>query len=237
MEAKALQEENALKLLTDGTAAVDAAKQQYQTAADTQLKTVALAEWQQGMDLLNEIPSETLAGRMSATRLEAYRRDFGQVSGLIAGDNRASTLIQAAKEFAWTASSEAQNPPHSAETWQRIAGLWQQAIARLEQVPVEDVGYSEAQRMIAEYQNKLGVIREQQIKEQRALEAFESAQTKNAYLGETVDSLEVNVYASELQSIANELNKVEPGTTSYGAAQQLLKAVQGQLREAVEASS
>lgn len=232
MEAKVFQEENALTLLADGTVAVDAAKQQYQSATEAQAQMAAAADWQAGMDLLNEIPPETLAGRMGQTKLEAYRRDFGQLSGLLAGGNRTSTLIDAAKQFAWTASSEAQNTPHSAETWGRIAGLWQPAIARLEQVPVEDVGYTEAQRMLAEYQNKLGYVQEQQIREQRSQDAFESAQLRNTALVGKVTRLNTDQYTSELQSIAHDLNKVQTGTTVYEPAQQLMQAVQARLQEA-----
>ncbi|MDB9526661.1 hypothetical protein PN498_11720 [Oscillatoria sp. CS-180] len=235
IEAKVFQEDNALDLLEQGTAAVETAKQQYQSATETPVKLDAAAAWQTGLDMLNEIPSETLAGRMAATRLEAYQRDFNQVSGLLAGGSRTSTLIDAAKQFAWTASEEAQNPPHSAETWERITGLWQQAIARLEQVPVEDAGYNEAQRMLAEYQNKLGVIQEQLVKEQRSRQALESAQQKNIELADRVQNLDAARYAGALQSIVNDLNRVEPGTTAYEPAQQLLAAVQERLRAAAAA--
>ena len=231
MEAKVFQEENALTLLAEGTTAVDAAMQEYQAAAETQPKMAAAAEWQAGMDLLNEIPSETLAGRLGQTKLTAYQRDFSQVSGLLAGGNRTSTLIEAAEQFAWTASTEAQNPPHSVESWARIAGLWQQAIARLEQVPVEDAGYTEAQAKLADYQNKLGYVEEQQISEQRSQQALDAALAKNTDLGKRVSSLDQAAYASELQSIVNDLNKVAAGTTAYEPAQQLLRAVQARLQE------
>ncbi|MGD1940131.1 MAG: hypothetical protein ACFB0G_02355, partial [Leptolyngbyaceae cyanobacterium] len=160
-----------------------------------------------------------------------YQRDFSQVSGLLAGGNRTSTLIEAAEQFAWTASTEAQNPPHSVESWARIAGLWQQAIARLEQVPVEDAGYTEAQAKLADYQNKLGYVEEQQISEQRSQQALDAALAKNTDLGKRVSSLDQAAYASELQSIVNDLNKVAAGTTAYEPAQQLLRAVQARLQE------
>jgi hypothetical protein len=231
MEAKVFQEQNALTLLASGTAAVDTAQQQYQSAADTQAKMQAVASWQTGMDQLNEIPPETLAGRMGRTKLAAYERDFSQVSGMLAGGDRTSTLIDAAKQFAWTAATQAQNPPHSVETWGRIVGLWQQAIARLEQVPVDDVGYNEAQRMLAEYQNNLGIVQEQQTREARSQEAFAAAQSKNTRLGEQVGNMDTAAYGSALQSIVNDLEQVAPGTTEYAAAQQLKQAVQSRLRE------
>jgi len=231
MEAKVFQENNALANLEQGTAAVDAAKQQYQAATTAQEKTAAATAWQAGMDTLTEIPPETLAGRMSQTKLQAYQRDFEQVSGQLAGGSRTSTLIEAAKNFAWTASTAAQNPPHSVETWQRIADLWQEAIARLTQVPVDDVGYDEAQRMLAEYQNNLGIIQEKQNQEQRSRTALAAAKEKNIRLGEVVDTLDRNRYTSELQRILTDLEQVENGTTAYSEAQQMMTAVQARLQE------
>ncbi|HEY9890012.1 MAG TPA: hypothetical protein V6D02_16520, partial [Candidatus Obscuribacterales bacterium] len=231
MEAKVFQEENALQLLTDGAAAVDAAKADYQTAATTEDKLAAAAAWQSGMDMLNEIAPETLAGRMGQTKLAAYQRDFAQVSGLLAGGSRAATLITAAKEFAWTASLEAEKAPLCADSWARLAGLWQLAIARLEEVPVEDVGYAEAQRSLAEYQNKLGHVLEQQANEEQSEQALAAALEKNAALGGRVEYLSTAAYASELQSIVNDLNRVVEGTTDYAEAQTLLQAVQARLQE------
>ena len=233
MEAQLFQEQNALDGLDAGIDAVEAAQQQYEDATSPSEKTDATVAWQAGIDTLNEIPPETLAGRIAQSKLKAYRRDLEEVTGTLAGGNRAATLIQAAKEFAWTASTEAQDAPFPPEVWQRIAGLWQQAIDRLEQVPVEDSGYTEAQRILAEYQNKLGVVEARLIQEQRSQAALESAQFKNVSLTARVEQTQLNTaqYASELQSILNDLSKVEEGTTVYESAQQLIQAIQARLQQ------
>lgn len=182
MEAKVFQERNALTSLDEGTDAVELAKQQYQAADATQGKMEAAAAWQTGIDRLNEIPSETLAGRRAQTKLQAYERDFGQIAGTLAGGNRSSTFIAAAQQFAMTASTEAQNAPLPAESWERIANLWNQSIERLERITVEDAGYDEAQRMLAEYQNKLGVVQERLVQEARSQEALDEANDRNTNL-------------------------------------------------------
>lgn len=231
MEAKVFQEENALSLLADGSTAVEVAKQAYQSAATPEKKNTAIANWQAGVDQLNEIPPETLAGRMAQTKLEAYRRDLEQIAGIQAGGNRASLLIDAAQQFAWTASVEAQNAPLPPESWLQIAELWEQAIDRLEQVPVEDAGYAESQRMLAEYTNNLGAIESRLIAEQRSQAAFELASKLNTDLAAYADTLSPNQYAGRLQQILNELSKVEQGTTVQEQAQGLATAVQARLQQ------
>ncbi|WP_008316996.1 hypothetical protein [Leptolyngbya sp. PCC 6406] len=232
MEAKIFQEENAFTLLDQGTTEVDAAKVQYQAAPTTEAKTTAVMAWQGGMDKLNEIPPETLAGRQAQTRLAAYRRDFEQVSGLLAGDNRSITLINAAKQFAMQAANTAQNAPHRAEIWVEIIGLWETAISRLEEVPIEDPGYSEAQAKLAEYGRNLATIRIRLAQEQEAQDYWLRAEERQIRLWESSRRLSSEAYAAELQLTVNELKRVEPGTTPYDDAQTLLRSVQAELAKA-----
>ena len=146
MDAKVFQEKNAQTLLIQGEEKVNRAKQQYQLVQSAAEKQQAIAAWQAGMDLLNQIPPQTLAGRLSQTKLAAYRRDFQQVSKLAVAGQRSYSLIEAAKQFGWRAANASQNPPHSAAQWQEIINLWQQAIQRLQQVPVGDLAYLDAQK-------------------------------------------------------------------------------------------
>ncbi|MDA0266155.1 MAG: hypothetical protein O2890_13005 [Cyanobacteria bacterium] len=232
MEAKIFQEQNAFTLLDQGTSEVDAAKAQYQAAPTTEEKTAAAIAWQAGMDKLNEIPAETLAGRQAQTKLNAYGRDFEQVAGLLAGGSRSSTLIDAAKQFAWTASTEAQNPPHSQENWQRFMGLWQQAIDRLEKIAPEDAGYDEAQAMLAEYTNNLGIVQGKLTVEKTAVAAWDIAQSRNTNLWGRSGEMSPGDYAREVQSIIYELKKIESGTTPYEEAQILLRSLEAELQKA-----
>lgn len=232
MEARVFQEKNAQTLLTSATQAVDTAKQTYQTASATPDRATALAHWQSGMDQLNEIPGETLAGRMAQTKLAAYHRDYDQIAGRVAGGNRSSSLINAAREFAYKASLEGQNPPHTVENWSRIADLWAEAVQRLEQVPLDDVGYAESQRLLAEYTTNLGTVKGRMAEEEKAVAAFEHVQAKNAeLLGQNLSEMAPNQIASQFQTIINDLNKIQPGTTPYSEAQEMLRSAEEKLKQ------
>ncbi|HSM81573.1 MAG TPA: hypothetical protein VLS96_07800 [Nodosilinea sp.] len=225
MEAVVFQERNAQYLLEEGTLAVDAAQQAFQTAPSAAERATALTTWQRGMDRLSEIPPETLAGRQSATKLQAYQRDYQQVAGSVAGGNRSGTLIEVAKAFGAQAAVAGQNPPHSAEKWQSIAGLWETAIARLNEIPIDDLGYSAAQQQLAQYQRNLDVVQENIANETTSAQALESAIQKNIQMQgrPNLDDMAANQIASLIQDIVNDLKKVKPGTTSYPEAQEMLK--------------
>lgn len=146
MEAQVFQEKNAHAQLTQADQALNTAKQQYQQAKETADKQKANAAWQAALDQLAQIPPETLAGKEAQTKLKAYQRDFDKVGG--------SNLIAAAQEFALQAEKAGQNPDLE---WEQVEALWQEAINRLKQVSLQDVGYSEAQKLLAEYQTKSSI--------------------------------------------------------------------------------
>ncbi|MGG6239985.1 hypothetical protein ACQ4N7_15270 [Nodosilinea sp. AN01ver1] len=232
MEAVVFQERNAQNLLQEGTTAVEEAQQAFQTAQSGADRATALTTWQRGMDKLNEIPPETLAGRQSATKLEAYERDYQQVTGTVAGGDRSNTLVDAARAFAYQAALAAQNPPHPATTWERAAGLWETAIARLEDIPAQDPGYSQAQVLLAEYQANLGIIQENAAREEASAQALDSAIEKNTrMLAQNLEGMDRNQIASLMQDIINDLEKVQPGTTSYPRASDLLKSANQKLAQ------
>ncbi len=132
MEAKVFQEKNAMKQLETSEVAIKQAKEEYQQAKDEPIKTNAISNWQMGIDELTVIPASTLGGKVAKTKLKAYRRDFKEVSGFVAGNYRTNTVIAAAQQFSSKAISSCENPPHSVNRWQQCANLWQDAIKGLE---------------------------------------------------------------------------------------------------------
>ncbi|HEY9695223.1 MAG TPA: hypothetical protein V6D15_23725 [Oculatellaceae cyanobacterium] len=236
LAAKVFQEKNAQTFLSEGQQALNTAKQQYQQASTPTDKQTAIASWSSALDQLEQIPSETLAGKTSQKKLEAYKRDYQEIVGLAAGNERISTLIAAAKQFSMQAAVASQNPPHSVSQWEQIEGLWQQAIVRLAEIPPEDLaGYAIAQKSLAEYQANLGQIKIRKQYEADSVSALEQSQSaiQNLIASTPTDAklLDRNRTISQIQGIINQLEKVKPGTTSYLKAQELLLSAQNKLKQ------
>jgi hypothetical protein len=222
LEVVAFQEKNAQVALFEVEQALNSAKQQYQQATTPVDKGIAIAAWQTALDQLAVIPSQTLAGRTAQQKYVAAERDFTAIVGVAAGNERTSTMIEAARGFAWEAAKAGQNPPHSVEQWLQVEALWQQAIQGLEQIPSDDlVGYAEAQELLAAYSANLGEIRVRREAEQTSVMALQGAKDQIATINSFVGG-DVGYIASQLQSIINDLERVEDGTTAYLEAQQLL---------------
>nr|MDZ8062115.1 hypothetical protein [Nostoc sp. EkiNYC01] len=236
LEAKVFQEKNAQTLLTDNMQGLLNAKQQYQQAATVTDRKTAIAAWQTALNQLEQIPGQTLAGKSAQNQLDAYKREFEEVVGLAAGNERISALITAARQFSWQAAKAGQNPPHAVSEWRQIEHLWEEAIERLKEVPTKDVaGYTEAQQLLAIYESNLGQVKVRRQAEADAVEALSAAQREiENLLASTPDdpqTLDRNRVSSQLQSIINQLEKVESGTTAYLKAQELLLSANNKLRQ------
>lgn len=236
LQAKVFQQQNAQTLLAEGEGAIAAAKQQYQQAATPTDKQAALAAWRSALNQLEQVPSVTLAGMTARTKLDAYHQDFQEVVGLAADNERTITLIFAAQQFSWQAAKASQNPPHTVAEWERIEGLWREAIVRLEQIPAQDLaGYAKAQESLATYQSNLGQIRVRKQAEADSVQALEQAQARIEsllrYTPTDANSLDRNRTISQLQGIINQLAKVQNGTTAYLKAQELLLSAQNKLKQ------
>ena len=233
LEAKVFQEKNAQTLFMQGENALNAAKQQYQQVLTPVDKQAAIVAWQAAIDQLEQLPSQTLAEKTAQKKLDAYKRDFREVVGLAADNERISTLIEAARQFSWQAAKVGQNPPYNVAKWEQIANLWQLAIDRLEAVPAQDLaGYAEAQKLLATYEANLGEVKIRQQAEQESVDALEQAQRQiESLLASNTKYVERSLMVSQLQSIITQLEKVQNGTTAYLKAQDILLSAHSRLKQ------
>jgi hypothetical protein len=236
LEAQVFQEKNAQSLLTDNMQAFLNAKHQYEGATTITDKQTATAAWQTALNQFEQIPGQTLAGKTVQNQLDNYKREFKEVVGLAAGNDRISALITAARQFSWEAAKAGQNPPHTVTEWRQIENLWIEAIERLKEIPSKDVaGYTEAQKLLAIYEANLGQVKVRRQAETDAVEALEAAQReiKSLLASVPVDAhdMQRNQVLSQLQSIINQLEKVQNGTTAYLKAQELLLSANNKLRQ------
>lgn len=114
--------------------------------------------------------------------------------------------------------------------------MWQQAIDRLQEITIEDAGYLEAQKLLAQYQTNLGTIQTRQKVESASKAALSEAKRQIPAWQRLNNSTEnagweQGQMVSQLQEIINQLEQVQPGTTAYTEAQQLLQSARKRLAE------
>jgi len=223
MDARLFQETNAQQQFDQADQAVTTAKQAYQEAANDAEREPAIAQWQTGIDLLRQLPDQTLAHKLAQPKLRAYERDFQQVVGTAAGNSRANSMIAGAQAFETEATKMQANQPQSVAGWQEIIRLREQAIAELKQVSVEDPNYAQVKRIQAEYEGKLSIARSRLTDEETAVKAYEKANVLTRQLLEMASRLDNAQITGRLQEIETTLDQVKPGTTVYAKAALLRK--------------
>lgn len=234
LEAKVFQEKNALIAFTEAEKDLMTAKSQLQQANNSN-KKVAAQSLQSAIDRLNQIPPQTMSGRKAQQLVTTSIRDFRSLTGTSLGNDKVTSLLNGAEEFAKKAAEAGRNPPYSSDRWIAIATLWQEAIQRVEKVTSEDVqGYAEAQKRLAEYQSNLSEVKVRLKNEQESVAALELANQKLAALWASLPKdtkdLNRNQAIASFMSISNELDKIKNGTTVYAKAQEVKMQVQQQLK-------
>ncbi len=236
LQGKVFQEKNAQTALAQAEQMLKIAEQQYKAAKTPLDQQIALNAWQAGLDQMQQVPADTLAGKMVSPKSDAARRDFQLIGGLITNNQQSQSLIQAAKAFSLQAAQASQNAPHSVTEWQKVLDLRSEAIQRLKQVSPDDpIGYAEAQKLMATYIAEQGQIRVRQQRESDAVQAYSQARSRIEDLISSVarDPQRMNPadIAGRLENIIRQLESVDTGTTVYAEAQDLLISAKQKLKE------
>lgn len=212
LDAVVFQDKNALTPLNEGQKTLLQAKQQYEQATNTKDREKAIASWQTAIDKLEQISQQTLAGKTAQTNLKAYKRDFEYA--------RIGTFIAAAQEFDLAAEK-------AKTTKSEVSSeLWQQAITRLNEVPVNNPRYLEAQQLTAAYQVKLKTVINPQsatfieAAKQYAMAAAKASQNPPHTVGEWEQ------VANLWQKAIKQLENIRVEEPSYVEAQKLIAQYQ-----------
>ena len=231
MDAKIFQEINAFGKFDQAQQEIQQAKQDYQNSQDASTKQQAIAAWQSGIDQLKQLPQHTVAKRQADAAYEGYIRDFRQVSGLIAGNNRTNKIIAVAQKFQVKANNTCSKTYHPVQRWQECINLLNTATHKLEKIPLEDAGYLEAQSLLAAFEAELGEMRIRQQEEEYSQRAYESAQNMIVNLPKSVDQDNRDRTTREILTIINKLKKVQPQTTVYQDSLTMISFAENKLQQ------
>ncbi len=231
MEATLFQEHNARTELVKAEQALADAKQALQQAKGAERRKT-ISEWQGAIDSLEQIPSQTLAGRMAQEKLVVAKRDFEQTTGAEVAHTLSTNLIGAAKQFATAAQHPDQKPPHDVGQLRAIEDLWEEAIAPLIKISERDADYPEAQKLLVTYKKARAYVKIQLQAEEESTRAYGKAQQLTQQLmtnAENPFTMNRAQVSSRLQTIIQELEKVKQGTTPYTDAQTLIESAKKRL--------
>ncbi|MGB3403389.1 MAG: hypothetical protein WBA77_11940 [Microcoleaceae cyanobacterium] len=157
--------------------------------------------------------------------LSNYRQESTELGAVIAG-----------LRFAGQAASQGQDAPYTVQEWERLKNLWEEAIAQLQQVPIESLIYPFAQQRLDQYNDAAGEVRGRLILEREAQEVLkrgkQTAQVAIARQGVATQANSWQLVYDTWQQATNTLASVQVGTTAHQDAQLLLANYQPKLEAA-----
>ncbi len=213
-------------------AAIDEAKE-FSQSAENILQTVSSAKApglaKEDMDAaiaeLETIPFWSPYYGPARRLLSNYRQESAELGAVV-------TSLRLAGQ----AAQQGQNPPHSVPEWEALKNLWEDAIAQLQQIPIESLIYPFAQQRLNQYQDAVTEVRGRLILEREGQEilkrAKQAAQVATARQGVATQADSWQLVYDTWQQATNTLASVPVGTTAHQDAQLLLARYQPKLEAA-----
>ncbi|MFP4007347.1 MAG: hypothetical protein ACLFV6_04975 [Spirulinaceae cyanobacterium] len=191
----------------------------------------AVQAWQNAIALLAAIETDNEFYDFAQSKVPEYRRNLRVVERGLEIEENAQTSLAIAQENAKTAEVRqeiAQNLEHL-----RLAqNLWQNAIARLRQIPQHTTAHAAAREALTTYNTRLGILRDRLTRESFSNRAYNEAvrfadDAKNAETRNQWSQAVIN-----WRSALNAIQEVQNETFDYGKAQPLVETYKNALNNA-----
>ncbi len=234
VETSLTQERNLQSQLQQTIDAIAESQVNYQKATGESQKSAQrqaiLTQWEQDIQQLEALSSNTLTGRLARVEQTKAKTAFKNTTGFSHDQKRSGNFIEAAKQYALSAQKMTQGDSHSATEWQAIVKQWDNAIAQVNSIPVDNPDYGSASKTIASYKQQ----------QSRAQVRLEEERTANALLQTTEAQINTLVRnhsmmnrdeaKAEMMAIEARLKKIPIGTTAYPQAQEWLTSLRQRLK-------
>jgi hypothetical protein len=130
--------------------------------------------WSQAIALLERIPPQSQLYPFAQQKLSEYEVNFNAIVRRVKIEERAAQTwekIRANADLAYTRQGVAT----AVESWQRIAGLWEETLDLAAQIPSETMAYAQLEELLGDYRRQLINARERQIQEKIAQDTYNQA--------------------------------------------------------------
>ncbi|XGW00250.1 MAG: hypothetical protein ACAF41_15100 [Leptolyngbya sp. BL-A-14] len=194
--------------------------------------------WREAIAQLQTIPQSSSLSAFAQTHLTNYATNLEAIGTLITAEQQAQKKLAAAKETVKVAEAR-QGIAQTPENWQLAQTTWQVVINTLQQVPNTTTSYTEAQKLLSDYQPKLSAARDRATQEQIAKKSFnqalalaqraETAQRQNQWSQAVANWREALTNIKQVPSNTAYTEPAQPLVASYSTS---LKQAESQLQVA-----
>lgn len=229
IEATLTQERHLQSQLQQTTDSIAEDQVNYQKATSETQKQPIVTQWQQDIQQLEALSSNTLTGKLARVEKAKAETAFQNATGFSHDQKRSGNLIQAAKQFALSAQTMSKGVSLSTTEWQTILNQWDSAIAQLQSISPDNPDYISSRKSLADYQQQRGRVKVRMEEERSAITQLQTTEAQINSLVRSYSGMNRDQAKAELMSIEARLNQIPVGTTSYGQAQEWLVSLRKRL--------
>ena len=229
IEATLVQERHLQSQLQQTTDSIAEDQVNYQKATSEAQKQPIVTQWQQDIQQLEALSSNTLTGKLARVEKAKAETAFQNATGFSHNQKRSGNLIQAAKQFALSAQTMSKGASHSTTEWQTILNQWDSAIAQVQAVQPDNPDYISAHKSSVDYQQQRGRVKVRMDEEQKAITQLQTTEAQINSLVRSYSGMNRDQAKAEMMSIEARLNQIPVGTTSYAQAQEWLVSLRKRL--------
>ncbi len=170
------QELTALDLVTQAQGlAYSAALKSLEPPHPTATWETVASEWREAIATLSEVPADSPVRGLADRKLTEYRANLSTIVLRIEIESAAETSLRQAQSAASQATQQAKQA-NSLQAWETVLADWNEAVASLNQVPQGTQAYSEAQKILPDYEEERLAARDRVEQERSASRILSRAQ-------------------------------------------------------------
>lgn len=177
--------------------------------------------WSEAIALLEKIPPQSQLYPFAQQKLSEYEANFQAIVRRVKIEERAAETLEKIRANADLAYTR-QGVATAAESWQRIAGLWEATLDLAAQIPSETMAYAQLEELLGDYRRQSIDARERQIQEKIAQDTYNQAIVSAEEAEELTKQKEWSLALTRWTDALTYIRQVPTNTFYYPKAQNLV---------------
>lgn len=180
-----------------------------------------VSDWRTAIQALETVPATSLVGDLAERKLVEYRANLSTIKLRIDAESKAEVNSRQAQQAAVLGTQKAEKAS-SSEDWEAALTAWETAVNNLKQIPQGTSAYSEAQKLLPDYQKTLEAIRDRTQQERSDSRSLSRAKQLAASAQRAETDQQWTRSGQNWTTAISQLKSISEGTQAHSEAQPLL---------------
>ncbi len=190
-----------------------------------------VSDWRTAIRALETVPATSLVSDLAERKLVEYRANLSTIKLRIDAESKAEVNNRQAQQAAVLGTQKAETAS-SPEDWEAALTAWETAVNNLKQIPQGTSAYSEAQKLLPDYQKTLEAVRDRTQQERSDSRSLSQAKQLAASAQQAEANQQWTRSSQDWSAAISQLKSISQGTQAHSEAQPLLSLYTSALTKA-----